>query len=324
LQRRAVILAHADCHAITSVLRDELKNSGFVVEEYALKHGVLDDFKLLLKLSGKLHGENLVVCYPITRSLLLKLFSVLLSKPRKLALIIPPSSKHKRNALNILLLYLLRAVLSFTGFGKRLLIVFTTPYERVFGEELASKYDYVYYPVYECEKPGIENTILGRHNLTVFHVSSSEGLSEVVEAISILEESGLKPFLVVNMQDYTTASCIHDYRVICTQSDNLYGVASASALVVVEGSDISAVNAVLNAMARGKPVIASRLNGLALYFKNTGLVFLYDEWSAEKLAELMIEVLNSIEDVKKKALKNINTCLKRDLGRAVLVEFFEE
>jgi len=324
LQRRAVILAHDECYAITSVLRKELENSGFVVEEYTLKHHVLGDFKLLLKLSEKLHGENLVVCYPITRSLILKLFSALFAKPKKLALIIPPSSKHKRNGLSILLLYLLRVVLSFTGFGRRLLIVFTTPYERVFGEELASRYSYVYYPVYECEKPGIENTISGRNNLAVFHVSSSRSLREVVEAISILEESGLKPFLVVNMQDYTTASCIHDYRVICTQSDNLCEVASSSALVVVEGSDIPAVNAVLNAVARGKPVIASRLNGLALYFRDTGLVFLYDKWSAEVLVELMIEVLNSIEDIKKKALKNINTYLKRDLGKAVLVKFFEE
>jgi len=324
LQRRAVILAHTDCYAIASVLREELKNGGFAVEEHTLKHRVVDDSKLLLKLSGKLHGENLVVCYPITRSLILKLFSVLLSKPKKLVLIIPPSSKHKRSALTVLLLYLLRVFLSFTGFGKRLLIVFTTPYERVFGEELASKYSYVYYPVCECEKPSIENTVVGYTNLVAFHVSSGRGLSEVVKVISILEESGFKPLFTLNIPDYNTASCIHDYRVICTHSDDLYGFASSSALVVVEGSDIPAVNAVLNAIARGKPVIASRLNGLALYFRGTGLVFLYDKWSAEVLAELIIEVLNSIEDVKKKALKNINTCLKRDLGRAVLVKFFEE
>jgi len=324
LQRRAVILAHADCYAITSVLGEELKYSGFAVEEYTLEYRMLNDFKLLLKLSGKLHGENLVVCYPITQSLILKLLSILLSMPKKLVLIIPPSSKHKRSVVSVLLLYLLRVFLSLVGYGKRLLIVFTTPYERVFGEELASKYSYVYYPVYECRKPGIENTISERSNLIVFHVSSSGSLSEVAGAISMLEESGLKPFFAVNVQDCTTASCIHDYRVICTCSDSVSGVVSSSALAVVEGSDISAVNTVLNTVVRGKPVIASRLNGLALYFRDTGLVFLYDEWSAEKLAELIIEVLNSIEDVKKKALKNINTCLKRDLGRTVLVEFLEK
>jgi len=247
-----------------------------------------------------------------------------LSKPKKLVLVIPPSSKHKRNTLSILLHHLLRAVLSFTGFGRRLLIVFTTPYERVFGEELASKYSYIYYPVFDYEKPGIENTIVGQTNLIAFHVSSCRGLSEVVKAISILEESGFKPLFILNTLDYNTAKHVRDYRVICTCSDTASGVTSSSALVVVEGSDFSAANTVLNAVARGKPVIAYRLNGLALYFKDTGLVFLYDKWSAEILAELIIEVLNSMENIKKKALKNINTCLKRDRGRAILVEFLKE
>jgi len=329
LRRLNVLIVHSDCSVIVDVLKEDLKKDDIAFSEIALRSSTFSDVSSLINHAERINNSTLIICHPLNPSFLPKILVMLIAKPRKLILIIPPSPQHKRNSIvEGLTLYLLRALLTFMKLRNRILYVFTTPYERLFATPLVEGFQYVYYPAYPSIRQ-VSGDVVPETNIVIaFFPSKKESIKEIGKALSMFKELGFKQLVVVSPLTRVSESspCWHvkSSHTICVITDDHDDIIAYSTLVVVDESTPESNSIVYKAVLSSKLVIASSEHGLALYYRDKWLTFLYDKFRGEDLVAMLVNILNDLDKFKKLRLSPRMPSLKRDLGRVFLVRFLRE
>ena len=320
-----LLLVHENCEIIANTLKKELKSNGLEINELVLKNRLIHDLYLIMKRMGRVDNELVLICHPIDHTLLAKVFILLISKPRKIVFIIPPSPIHKRDSVfGKITLYVLRTLLTTMKLiGIKFLFVFTTPYERLLVDEIIHGIRYVFYPTYTIEKPSFRELMFSEKPVISFFVLEKDDIERIKETLDILEELGFKPFIVLGLMNINLNTCIDDYRVLCMNTDSLDDLIRYSTIVVVKTPTPETNNVILKSILYYKPVITTLEHGLALYYNYTGLVYIREKWDSESLANAIIEVLNNMDEIKKKSLSVLIFDLKRDYGRHIITRFLK-
>jgi len=319
------IVIHKECNIIINELKKELENSKISYHEIHLTNSVFSDLYKVLKHGGALNNTPIIICHPITGDLLVKLAIILSSKPRKIVLLIPPNPKHKIDSTYVkIILYLLRTMLTFMeNIGVKQLLVFTTPYERLLLDEIIRETRYVFFPTYAIEKPGFNDLVFSEKPVISFFVLEQQDIVIIKEALDILEELGFKPFFILGYANENIRDCIDDYRVMCIHTEDIDNLIKYSTITVVKTPTPETNSVILKSILYFKPVITTLEHGIALYYRYTGLIFLQRKWDGEALANSIIEVLNNLDNIKKKSLTMVILDLKKDFGSHIITRFLK-
>jgi len=323
------LIVHSNCSVIVDVLKEDLRKDDIAFSEIVLRSSTFGGVGSLINHAGRINDSTLIVCHPLNLSFLPKILVMLIAKPRKLILIIPPSPQHRRNSIvKGLTLYLLRALLTFMKLRDRILYVFTTPYERLFATPLVEEFQYVYYPAYPSIRQ-VSGDFVPESNIVIaFFPSKKESIKEISKALSMFKELGLKQLVVVSpltqMTDSSPCRHVKSSHTICVITDEHDDIIAYSTLVVVDEPTPESNNIVYKAVLNNKLVVASPEHGLALYYQDKWLIFLYDKFRGEDLVTMLVNILNDLDKFKKLRLTPSVPSLKRDSGRVFLVKFLRE
>lgn len=319
---KKVFIIHGFCELITNYLKNDLLSEGFFYEEKNFDNYIRDSLGIV-KYSDRIHSSNLIICYPITfRSVLLLLLSIFI-KPRRLIYIVPPSIKHSQN--NLLFKfkkYLFKTILTLINTtGVEQLLVFTTPYEKILLENIIRKTNYVYYPTYFVERPELSELISFDKLKILYFIEDSNDLSLINGVVSVLEELGLKPLVVINCLERGIYKCIDDYRVICIHSYEYDELIKQSTIVIVKTPSPESNSIILKSIVYNRPVITTHEHGLAIYYNYVNYIYLQKKWTHESLASNILEILSNIDELKRKFLSTSIDILNNRFGKYVITKF---
>jgi hypothetical protein len=321
-----VIVINYKCGVITDTIIDDLVKKNIRVKEVKLGVKSPGDTRILARSSHLLNNSSIILCHPISFELIYKLVLIMMSRPKKVAFIIPPSPRHKIDSLSLkTILYIVRFILAlYTIMGIRVLLVFTTPYEKLFFNDIIRGNRYVFLPTYSAERPGFKDLVfVDRYMISIFMVDRKDR-KVIRDALYVLEELGFKPLFILHLSRDDPLACFDDYRVLCVLTDDYDDIIRNSAIVVVKEPTPESNNVVLKSIVYNKPVLATIEHGMALYYQDTGLVRLQKKWDGELLANRIIEVLNNLDEIKKRSLNIMVPELKRDYGSHILYKFLRQ
>lgn len=321
-----VVIFYKECNIIIDEVREELKKNSLEYYEIPLNDLSINEFYTIIRHSGIIYNAPVIICHPINGELLIKLAIISYSKPRKIVFIIPPNPRHKIESIYVkILLYLFRTLLTFMeNIGIKQLLVFTTPYEYLLLDNIIRKTRYVFYPTYKAEKIKFKDIMFHEKTIISFFKIKPEDLGIIKNTLNVLEELGFKPFFILNYDiEDLIETCLDDYRVICMYSSEYDEIINHSIIVIVKTTSPEANNVILKSIHYLKPVITTFEQGIAMYLQDTGLVFIQRKWDEETLADSIIEVMNNLNNIKKKALTVMIPSLKRDYGSHIIVKFLK-
>ncbi len=321
-----MIILHKNCDVIINTIEKEFDIRGLDYIKIDLDKLYNSSFVNRLKLYSMFHGENILLCNPLNSEMLKILSLLLVVKPLKVGIIIPPDPIHSSKSIPYSFLkYFSRIFLDLLKRnGIKILIVFTTPYERIAFGEILHGFRYIYLPTYSTETTGLKEILYSDRPVISFFTKNVEDLSLINDTVSVLEELGFKPRFIVNFLSSSIDKCLDDYRIICIHSDDTDQLIKYSTLTICKTPSPETNNIILKSIQYTKPVITTMEHGLALYYHDTGLIFLQKKWSSENLADSILEVLNNIDQIKKKSLSLYIDILKSEYGGELLISFFRK
>ncbi|OYT40518.1 MAG: hypothetical protein B6U89_01850 [Desulfurococcales archaeon ex4484_58] len=319
-----VAIIHRGCGIIIDILKDLLNQYEIKYEEYCLERKKIS-FRELMRINSRLYNSKIILCHPINTRLIPLLKILTLIKPRKIAYIVPPDPSHRMdNYISRVIIYYTRTILTLLrSLGTKVLFIFTTPYERIYSTPLIKGFRYVYIPTYMIRDTGIKEPLHSEKPVVTFFIGEREDFLLLSHTIRVLEELGFKPRIIVNITSDEYLGCLNDYRVICIRSSEYEQLIKYSTIIVAKTPSPETNNVIAQSIIHTKPVITTMEHGLALYYRDTGLIFVLERWSGETLANSILEVLNNIDFIKKKGLALVIHELKPDYGAKILASFLE-
>lgn len=314
---------HSYCELITDYLKNDLLNEGYFYEEYIPDQ---QSIVKLLKISDRAYNSSLIICSPLNLKTIILLIFVLFMKPSKLIYVIPPSNIHNTYSfLFKLKKYLFKTILTLMStVGVKQLLIFTTPYERIILENIVRKTSFIYYPTYCSEKPLLSGLSIFDKQVILYSINSIDDVFLANSMLSVLEELGLKPLLIMNLLNRNITKCTGNYRVLCIHTYDYDELIKNTSLIIVKTPSPVSNEVILKSIVYGKPVVAAPELGLALYYSDSEFVYLNKTWSSETLARSILDILSNIDYLKKKSLSTSISTLSNKYGRYVLLKFIRE
>lgn len=319
---KKIFIIHGYCELITDYLKNDLLSEGYFYEENIFEYSIRD-LITVIKHSSRIHNNNLIICYPITLKSLLVLLLILFIRPRKLIYVVPPSSKHILNNIFFRIRkYLVKTIFTLISIaGVKQLLVFTTPYERILLENIVKRSVFIYYPTYSIDKHVYSEVISYEKTTILFFIEKLNDLFLINETISVLEELGLKPLVLICLLNKNIVNCINDYRVVCIHSYEFDELIKYSTIIVAKTPSPVSNSIILKSIFYGKPVITTFEHGLAIYYSDTSFIYIQRSWTSESLASNILNILSDIDYLKKKSLSISLSSLNNRYGKYVILKF---
>ncbi|WP_148677115.1 glycosyltransferase family 1 protein [Staphylothermus hellenicus] len=336
MANKNILFLSRECGFIDNFIYDKLVKEKFSVE-YADLTSVYEHikglglvkrfrifFKLLLEMIKRANSYDFIICSPVDSWFLSQVFSLVISRPRKTVIIIPPSPKHIFGLLRLFKLYLFRFSLFLLGLlGVSTLLVFTTPYEKEYLETVIRSRNYIYIPLIEPRVSMVRELIYSDKPLII--ISYDDWINDQVfhNALETFRELGVQVRYVIVSSKPIIHACNGNYNAICIISDDISEIIKHSTLVIVKRANPESNRILVEAIMNGRPVISSKKIGMAYIYSDTGLIVFLSKWALETFTDTVLKILNRIDYFKKVSLKNIPKPLKSDYGIYILIDFLE-
>jgi glycosyltransferase involved in cell wall biosynthesis len=329
-----VLLISEECGLISDFLYENLRGRGFNI--YLLNYDsmprsflrrVLFEIRILAEILKDKDRYSIILCMSVSMRLLNWLLKLFITRPKKLIVVVPPSPRHIYGFKNALLIYMFRILYGILGlFGVRELLVFTTPYEKLFLMNILHNIDHVYLPVYYSRYIGVKELLLADKPTILIYVHPILSNRELlINSINTLIELGFIPKIILYVdpgrQDIL---CPRSPHIICLSTDTYNLILQYVTLVVIPVSTPYSNKLLVESIMNGRPVITSRNIGVAGVYEDTGLVVYEDKWLPETFTDRILKVLNQIDRFKKAMLSYKPVILNPEYGLEVIASFLSE
>ncbi len=328
---RSLLFIGLECGFICRKLIDVLERKNFSVEYFEhefvrglkLRHKILFYINLIAEFVKRRGLPGLVIGAPVSFRLFLWLNIVLfLIRPRRLVLLIPPSERHVggfRLFLYSVLISMLTLFIRISGI--RVLLVYTTPYEKQILEGLLYGESNIFYPVYSFKPSRKPLRFLREFPPIIFIYALNEYQAKWLNGtIVFLEELGVKPLIILGFEE-VPRRCISHPLVACIYMDEYDRIIGEVTLVLALHVSPESSMIVVKAVSHGKPVIIRRVMGIGRVFEETGLIVYEDSISPENIATAILNVINNLDRFRHRGLRAVVTPPKTRYFEEILVEF---
>jgi glycosyltransferase involved in cell wall biosynthesis len=305
-----VLLVDDGCRFISGKVKDILLRRGFGVETIDMGSIGKLDFKakiaFLLSLAAELWKKtysSILLCTPASTRLAAWLLFLLFTGPSKIVIVVSPSTKHGRPIIGFLdsaLLSLASGLLRMRG--KKIMIVYTTPYEKMLFEKVFSiDSEAVYHPYGVVERRRAPSML--RDNPPVLFVYSVNEYAAkwIPGAVLFLEELGVRPLIILGLED-PVGKCPGTSLMACIHSDDYDSIIRDSTIVVLLHASPESNLILSRAVSYGRPVIAHPSIGMSHVYSGTGLVVFEETPGPETLATKILKIINSLDNYRRLGL----------------------
>ncbi len=329
-----VLLISEECGLVSDFLHESLRRREFNV--YSLNYDsmpksflkrVLFEIKVLAEILKDKNRYSLILCMSISIRLLNWLLKLLITRPKRLIIVIPPSPRHVFSFKNTLLIYMFRILYGILGLlGVKELLVFTTPYEKLFLMNILHNIEHTYLPVYSSRYIGVKELLIAdKPTILIYGHPVLSGRKLLISSINTLVELGFIPKIILYIDpERQDLLCPRSPYIICLSTDSYDLILQHVTLVVIPVSTSYSNKLLVESIMNGRPVISSRNIGIAGIYEDTGLVVYEDKWLPETFTDRILKVLNQIDKFKKAMLSYKPIILNPEYGLEVIASFLSE
>ena len=322
-----VLLVSFNCSIIDENLALSLYEKGFSIkyiridEERFAKQGMLRKLSLIQGLYSRFLNDSsrLIICSEINDFLFLSLLSfIILRKPKKLVIVFPPSPSKESRKLFGLKIPIINLLLGLLG---EILLVYTTPMERVYTNGLLDNYQYIYLPISTSEPLLMRSLIHSDKPLfvAIYRDKEKEFYINIIKLLKQLEVFPRFVFLVLN--EFT--KCFRDPRIVCIHTDTYDTIIDNASVVILKENSPHANELLIKSIMHGRPVLSSSEIGLLRLFIDTDLVVIEDNWKPDNISLILLKILNEIDRFKKASLSKIPNRIDNSKGIEKIISFLK-
>lgn len=292
---------------------------------YVDQEGLRGFLKKLVKVKDGVVFVNL----PLGLKLPLFILLILLFKPRKVVLFIPPHYSYEVHDLRLIVsIVVIRILITlFKLIKSRVLVVYPTIFEKKVFHRLSFGLSSVFLPIYSSTGRSVTSVPSVSGGLTILFLPNNQlDLVLAVDIYSVLRKTFGNVKLVLMDPTHQLNICVSSPGLICISSDNYRELVNNVDIVILKYTGDYANQILFDISHDTKIILVDHKVGLSYYLRDSGFIniVIVDKWDPDRVLSNILLTINTFDAIKKNLLSIKTVELNPDFGLSYVMNFIVE